>query len=252
MFRDETVGPVDFHCHLDLHPDMRQAYDRCERTGCLTLAVTTTPKAFARNRSMAARTRFVHAALGLHPQLVSERAAEVAMFEELIGSTRFVGEIGLDAGRRFYPSFDRQREVFERIMTLCGRLGEKVISLHSVRTAKHVLDTIERTDVHHTCDPVLHWFNASRSEIGRAVELGCFFSVNEQMLSTPRGRDLLAIVPIQRLLTETDAPFQTTNDVAKSPGDVAGTIALIAAAFRTDETSVRGQIRETARALVEP
>jgi len=252
MFRDETVGPVDFHCHLDLYPDMRQAYDRCVRSGCLTLAVTTTPKAFVRNRAMADEAGFVHAALGLHPQLVHERASEIALFEELVGSTRFVGEIGLDAGRRFYPSFDRQREVFERIMTICGRLGEKVISLHSVRTAIHVLDVIERTDVHHTCCPVLHWFNASRAEIRRAVELGCFFSVNEQMLSTPRGRDLLAIVPMSRLLTETDAPFQIIDDVAKRPGDVEGTIALIAAAHRTDERAVRARIRKTARALVGP
>lgn len=249
MDRDSNGGPVDFHCHLDLCGDMQQAFSACERMRCITLTVTTTPKAFERNRAMANRTSHVHAALGLHPQLMAQRAAEITLFEELVTTTRFVGEIGLDAGRPFYPSFERQMEVFERALNVCAELGDKVISLHSVRTAKQVLDSVERTEVYRTCRPVLHWFNASGPEIRRALDLGCLFSVNEQMLLSPKGRALLNIVPLEKLLTETDAPFQKIKDEAHSPGDVLGTLELIARAYDLDMLDVSRQIRRTAETL---
>lgn len=246
MYDEKRLGPVDFHCHLDLYQNMEAQYTRCEAAKCLTLAVTTTPKAFARNAEMAHTRRFVYAALGMHPQLVAQRASELSLFEELVHSTRYIGEVGLDAGRRFYPSFERQRLVFERVMTLCAKLGDKVISIHSVRTARQVLDVIERTGAHRTCVPVLHWFNASGSDIRRALDLGCYFSVNEQMLLSPRGRNLLETVPIKRILTETDAPFQSD----KTPGDVLGAIRLIAKAYGTGLPDVKDRIRQNATEML--
>ena len=250
MVAEDRIGPVDFHCHLDLCQDMAAEYARCEAARCLTLAMTTTPKAYPRNVEMAKRGRSVNVALGLHPQLVAQRASEMTLFEEMAPSARYIGEVGLDAGRRFYPSFDSQKQVFERAMTVCERLGEKVISIHSVRASKQVLDIIERTGVHRTCTPVLHWFNASASDARRALELGCFFSVNEQMLLSPRGRALLEIAPIRRVLTETDAPFQSSGVGHRLPGDTGGALALIAEAYRSDPETVSGQIRQAASKLL--
>lgn len=250
MSDEDGSGPVDFHCHLDLCQNMSAAYARCESAQCLTLAVTTTPKAFSRNESMARDGRFVRAAVGMHPQLVAQRASELSLFEELAPSTRFIGEVGLDAGRRFYPSFERQKLVFESVMALCARLGDKVISIHSVRTAKQVLDVVERTGAHRTCTPVLHWFSASGSEIRRALELGCYFSVNEQMLKAPKGRNLLENVPMDRVLTETDAPFQSDEYGGKYPGDVGGAIRLIASAYGEDHLATAIRIRLTAKELL--
>lgn len=251
MAGEEATALVDFHCHLDLFQDMRGAFELCSTARCITLAVTTTPKAFPRNDAMATSSRYVYAALGLHPQLVAERASEFALFEEMAPSTRFIGEVGLDASRRFYPSFALQTQVFERAMTLCARLGDKVISIHSVRTAKQVLDIVERTGVYRTCTPVLHWFNASGPEIRRAIDLGCFFSVNEQMLRAPRGKSLLEMAPLARLLTETDAPFQTESNGPSLPGNVDGAVRLIAASHRVRTDEVRALIRATARELVD-
>ncbi|WP_371228098.1 Qat anti-phage system TatD family nuclease QatD [Roseovarius sp. 2305UL8-3] len=251
MAADDGLGPVDFHCHLDLCEDMQKAYTDCDRMRCITLAVTTTPKAFGRNDAMAKRTSHIHAALGLHPQLVAQRSAEITLFEDFAATSRFIGEIGLDAGRQFYPSFDRQKQVFERALTVCANLGDKVISLHSVRAAKHVLDALERTGAYRTCRPVLHWFSASDAEIRRALDLGCLFSVNEQMLLSPRGKALLGVVPIKRLLTETDAPFQASpTDTKISPGDIASVTRLIAEAYCKDREWVKRQIRQTAMALI--
>ncbi len=107
-----TARLVDFHCHLDLYPDHAAAVAQRERERVFTLTVTTTPKAFPRNKELADRTKYVRAALGLHPQLVADRAKELLIWKEYLPSTRYVGEVGLDAGRRFYSSFEQQKSVF--------------------------------------------------------------------------------------------------------------------------------------------
>ena len=64
----------------------------------------------------------------------------------------------------------------------------------------------------------MHWFTGSRSEARRAVALGCYFSVNTEMTRNERGQALVADLPIDRLLTETDGPF-TQNSWPTVPSD---------------------------------
>ncbi len=53
---------------------------------------------------------------------------------------------------------------------------------------------------------IFHWFSGSGEELVRARKLGCFFSVNEMMLNTRRGRAYARQIPLECLLLETDAP----------------------------------------------
>ena len=75
---------VDFHCHLDLFPDPVSAVNAAEASGIYTLTVTTTPKAWPRNHEITHNKKYVRAALGLHPQVVAERAAEINLWEEYL------------------------------------------------------------------------------------------------------------------------------------------------------------------------
>ena len=70
---------VDFHCHLDLYSDFHAAVAEADAAKIYTLGVTTTPRAWPRNRSVTGRTNCVRAALGLHPQLVGDHANEVTL-----------------------------------------------------------------------------------------------------------------------------------------------------------------------------
>ncbi|MDH0372755.1 TatD family hydrolase [Comamonas aquatica] len=103
-----STGLVDFHCHLDLYPDHAVAVRDAEAAGVFTLAVTTTPRAWPRNHELAQRTKHVRAALGLHPQLVAERENEIELWDRYLAETRYIGEVGLDAGPRFFKSLDAQ------------------------------------------------------------------------------------------------------------------------------------------------
>ncbi|MDC7789936.1 TatD family hydrolase [Rhodoplanes sp. TEM] len=213
-------GLVDFHCHLDLYSDHAAAVEQCEREGIFTLTVTTTPKAWLRNNELATRTRHVRAALGLHPQLVAERAHEIDLWEKLLPQSRYVGEVGLDASPRFYRSFENQKQIFARVLSLCAAAGNKIVTVHSVRATKAVLDMIEQQMPPSCGRVVLHWFTGTASEAKRAVDLGCYFSVNTEMLVNTRRAAITKTLPLDRVLTETDGPFTQVGFRPARPSDV--------------------------------
>jgi TatD DNase family protein len=220
---------VDFHCHLDLFHDPASAIREADDAGIYTLTVTTTPQAWPRNHELTRNTKHVRAGLGLHPQLIAERSAEISLWEEYLPQARYVGEVGLDAGPQHFRSLDRQEEVFTHVLRKCAEARGKVLSVHSVRTAKRVLDLIELYLPAKSSSAVLHWFTGSTSEARRAVELGCYFSVNAAMLGNHRGRKLVSSLPSNRLLTETDAPFTRFNNRSTVPTDVKATVDELAA-----------------------
>lgn len=41
----------------------------------------------------------------------------------------------------------------------------------------------------------------------KAIEIGCYFSINPGMLKTKSGLEIIKKVPLDRILVETDAPF---------------------------------------------
>lgn len=234
---------VDFHCHLDLFPDFEQIIRECEAKRIYTLAVTTTPRAWPRNRDLAAGTKHVRAALGIHPQLVASHGDEIELWERYLPETRYVGEVGLDASPSYYRSFERQQEVFRRVLAACGRAGDKIISVHSVRAATPVLDMIERYLPSGRSKVVLHWFSGSKSEARRAVELGCWFSVNSPMMRNERTAAMVAsIVPLERILTETDGPFTEGRDGPAHPHDVRLAVELCARALGEGTTAFAERI----------
>ncbi|MCF1450145.1 TatD family deoxyribonuclease [Agrobacterium vitis] len=219
MNETPSIRGVDFHCHLDLYPDHAAAVAKAEAARIYTLTVTTTPRAWARNHELTRHTRYVRAALGLHPQLVAERADELSLWERHLPEARYVGEVGLDAGPRFYKSLEAQKQVFQRVLVGCAEAGGKILTVHSVRSVPAVLDMIEAHLPTERGTVVLHWFTGSKSEARRAAALGCYFSINAEMTRTDRGRDLIASIPRNRILTETDGPFTHIQGRATEPSD---------------------------------
>jgi TatD DNase family protein len=210
---------IDFHCHIDLYPDYVNLITECEQAQVAVLAITTTPKAWKRNRELATG-KFVRVALGLHPQLVAERASELSLWETLLPEARFIGEVGLDAGPRFYSSFNEQKMVFQRILEASAEAKNKILSVHSVRCTSMVLNMIERFLPADRGKVVLHWFTGSIAEARRAVEMGCYFSINADMMRSSRGRDLILALPLDRILTETDGPFGVLKNKPSRPTDM--------------------------------
>lgn len=197
----------DLHCHLDLMPSMIEFAQNAKKSNINILAVTTTPKAYEKEIDYFHSYENIKVALGLHPQLVSERYNELPLVEKYIENAAYIGEIGLDYNRQFYSSKSKQIDVFENIIKWCSSKGGKVISIHSVHADKNVLDILEKYDCTKNNKCILHWFSGSLSQLHRAVKMGCYFSINEMMTQSLNGRKLISNIPIDKVLIESDAPF---------------------------------------------
>ena len=245
-----STGLVDFHCHVDLYPDHALAVREADAAGVFTLAVTTTPQAWPRNHELAQRTKHVRAALGLHPQLVAERESEIEVWERYLSETRYVGEVGLDAGPRFFKSLDAQKRVFQHVLERCAQAGDKIVSVHSIRAAKTVLDLVERYLPPERGKIVLHWFTGTKSEAKRALELGCYFSINARMLNNERHASMVGVIPLDRMLTETDGPFTLVGDRPSRPADVAVVVEALGGLWGLPEIDVASIVRSNLRTLL--
>lgn len=242
---------VDFHCHLDLYRDFPAAVREAESAGVFTLTVTTTPRAWPRNRELTRSCKFVVCALGLHPQLVAEKADELPIWERYLSEASFIGEVGLDAGPRFYHSFEAQKRIFSRVLSCCAEVGKKVLTVHSVRAPKLVLDAIERDLPSERGRVVLHWFTGDASQARRAAAMGCYFSINAEMLKTANGRKLVKELPRNRLLTETDGPFtRVDDDKPMRPADVKRTLDDLAAVLETSPAALSDMITQNLDSLL--
>lgn len=229
MSGDGKVRGFDFHCHIDLHSDPAAVIARCEELRVAVLAVTTTPRAWPQNRLWTQDSAYVHAAVGLHPELVAERYAEVSLLEQLIGECRLVGEVGLDGSPKHRGSYEQQKDVFARALATSQEHRGRVVTIHSRRAARDTISLIEEhTDPENVCC-ILHWFSGSQAEARRATDAGCYFSINAAMLAHERGRMLVRSLPGNRLLIETDSPYMMIDGRKSDPIDSIDTVAGLAA-----------------------
>ena len=198
----------DMHCHLDFMANGEEVARDAQAAGTYIFANTVEPDGYATACGRFAEFGNVRIGLGLHPWWVDaeDPSRQVAAFEEQLPNARYVGEIGLDFGRRGAATRDMQMEAFSHIAKLCADAGGKLLSLHAVRSAETVLDILERTGALTTCTCIFHWFSDTSTQLLRARHAGCFFSVNPMMASTGRGREYIKAIESDRLLLEADAP----------------------------------------------
>lgn len=218
------LGPLDLfdmHCHLGFCPDAPQAARELAALGVGMFSNTVTPAEFAAQHAALATAPNVRVGAGLHPWWVGEPARPGAAVEsldaagapellcELIARNRFVGEVGLDFSPRHAGAREAQVAAFAAVAKASARAGDRVLSIHAVRSASAALDVLEAAGAFSAdagCSCILHWFSGTSDELVRARRLGCFFSVNPRMIESKRGRAYVAAMSLDRLTLETDLP----------------------------------------------
>ena len=211
------------------------------------LSVTTTPSAWKGTSRLALGADRIRTALGLHPQLAHERHGELPMFDELLPRTRYVGEVGLDGTPEFKLHWDVQLAVFDHVLEACSKAGGRILSIHSRRASAAVLSRLHAYD--EAGIPVLHWFSGSRRDLERAIDLGCWFSVGPAMLRSKKGRSLAALMPRDRILTESDGPFAQQEGMPLMPWDVDRAIHILGELWSVSPIRAQHIIHRNLRAL---
>lgn len=196
---------LDAHFHLDLYENYQQILSDIVNQNIYLLAVTNTPSVFHFTKNISLNYPNVLPAIGLHPELVDERMGELELLLKSICNERFVGEVGLDYSNK-YSLDDRnlQRKVFEKILNKCAEVGNRFISIHSRRAASDVIDMVGNN---FPGTIILHWFSGSIHDLNKAIEYGLYFSVNPAMTKSKAGQKIIARIPQNRILIETDGPF---------------------------------------------
>lgn len=236
------------HCHLDLYKDPFSVVKKCISEKVYVLSVTTTPKAWIGTSSFESPDGKIRTALGLHPQLAHLRLNELELFDSLLDKTKYVGEIGLDGSNEYKPYLEKQLVVFRHILKSIQKSGGKIMSIHSRASATLILDELEK---HPGLGiPIFHWFSGNSSELKRAIELGCWFSVGPSMIHTKKGALIVSQIPKNCILTETDGPFGKFRNKILMPWDAVQVIPELATIWSIDTNEVNAIISNNFRELI--
>ncbi|PRB41574.1 hydrolase TatD [Arthrobacter sp. MYb23] len=239
---------IDFHCHLDLYPNPVDIAEEARRRNIGVLSVTTTPSAWRGTSNLALGNPAIRTALGLHPQLASERIHEMPLFKDLLPETDFVGEVGLDGSPENQGTRHDQQIVFRDILRACDQAGGRVISVHSRNAASAVMDQLERHL--RTGTAILHWFSGNKTELRRAIARDCWFSVGPSMLVGAKGQSLVSAMPRNRVLLESDGPFTAQKGRSLAPWDAALAIDGISRAWNIPPEEVVSLVQSNERSVL--
>ena len=122
-----------------------------------------------------------------------------------------IGEVGLD----YSIVRDRMlREISRHIFTkwiLLARDLDLPLIIHSRDAEDDVIKLLSR---YGPVKCVMHAFNGSKEQAMKLLELGCYFSIPPTITRSRQKRDLASILPLNRILLESDTP-----ELGPSPGE---------------------------------
>jgi len=203
---------VDSHCHLDF-PEFQGREDelldamKANDVGWALIAGVTLERLPG---VMALTERFsnIYAAVGVHPDTQEGEEPDQDRLIHLSDHPRIVaiGETGLDYFR-LEGNLDWQRERFRTHIRAARRTGKPLI-IHTREAAADTLRILEEEDAGEI-GGVFHCFTETLAVAQSALRLG--FHISFSGIVTFKNalqiKEVASIVPLERILVETDAPY---------------------------------------------
>lgn len=247
---------IDTHAHLAderILPGVDAVVERARAAGVETIvAIATDAEDAVVVAELAERFPGVYATAGIHPHAASTATDEAfAAVRALLQRPRVVaiGEAGLDYHYDFSPR-DLQRDSFLRHLELGRETGLPVV-VHA-READEDLRALLREGGAGTRG-VLHSFSSGRALLEDALALGWYASFSGMVtFKKYESADLLRLVPADRILVETDAPYLAPvphRGKTNEPAFVAATARVAAQLRGEDPDEFAARTTANARAL---
>jgi TatD DNase family protein len=198
---------TDSHCHVP-YPDIGlEVFDAAREAGVTRMiTVGTDAEQSARAAAVARQTDGVWATVGLHPHEADTGIdGIVAVLDGVGDEVVAIGECGLDY---YYDHSDRgaQRAAFAAQVELAHE-RDLALVIHTRDAWEDTFDVLAAEGVPERT--VLHCFTGGPDEARRCLDLGMWVSFSG-IVSFKNAADVraaAALVPLDRVLVETDAPF---------------------------------------------
>jgi TatD DNase family protein len=245
---------VDSHCHLPEDPAEADAIlDRARVGGVEWVVCVGTDLATSRAAvALAGRHDDVHATVGLHPHDASRLAVEWPALVELAHDPNVVaiGEAGFDLHYNHSPH--AEQEAAFRAQIQLARTTDRALVIHSREAWDDTFRVLRDEGV--PARTVFHCFTGGPTEARIALDLGTYLSFSGIVTFKNAGdvRAAAELVPLERMLVETDAPYLAPvphRGSTNEPAHVALVGAGVAAARGVAVEEIAEATRATARAV---
>ena len=204
---------TDSHCHLDdpkYAADLDAVLDRAAAAGLtrmLSIGTGDGPPELDRAVRLADRYPQIYATVGVHPHDAAKVTPQsLDDLRALAGHNKVlaIGEIGLDYHYDFSPR-EVQREVFKEQLKLASDVGLPIV----IHTREAWDDTMALLGEHWKGPGIMHCFTGDAAQAREALDLNFHLAFGGVITfkTAENIREAARIVPDDRLLIETDAPY---------------------------------------------
>jgi TatD DNase family protein len=168
--------------------------------------------------------------IGIHPECADDNVEKmIEMIEEHHDVLYGIGEIGLD------PTYDntntRQVHVFESLLSIAEKFN-KPVSIHSRKSLDNVFEIMTSYNTKHA---LLHWFDGSKKQLQKAMDMGFFVSFGPVMIYANDKQTLLSKTVESKILVETDGPVKFSRCFESKSGQISFIPSVIFAAAKVLE-----------------
>ncbi|MGI9225745.1 MAG: TatD family hydrolase [Woeseiaceae bacterium] len=162
----------------------------------------------------------LYSTAGVHPHHASDYSdASDALIRELVRKDVVVavGECGLDYFRNFSPR-DAQLDAFRRQLAIATECGLPVF-LHQRDAHDDFVEVLDTT-LPGITRAVAHCFTGEGESLHEYIAMGLYIGITGWICDERRGQhlhDIVSIIPDDRLLIETDAPYLLPRTIQPKP-----------------------------------
>jgi TatD DNase family protein len=164
--------------------------------------------------------RVLYSTAGVHPHHASEYSDDSdALIRSLVTKDVVVavGECGLDYFRNFSPR-EAQLEAFRRQLEIAKESGMPVF-LHQRDAHDDFVEVLEPA-LPDLSRAVAHCFTGEGESLKEYIEMGLYIGITGWICDERRGKhlhDIVSIIPDDKLLIETDAPYLLPRSIRPKP-----------------------------------
>ena len=206
---------IDTHTHIDMD-NYKDRFDEVLATakdyGVEKVVIPgVAPSDFKRIAELCNKYENVYGAVGVHPEDLDSYNEEAEnLIREYLKQKKIVavGEIGLD----YYwdkSQIERQKEIFEKQILIAKEAGKPVL-VHDREAHLDSFEILKKTKANDV-GVVMHCFSGSPEFAMECVREGFYIALGGVVTfkNAKKVKEVAKIVPLDRLLLETDAPYMT-------------------------------------------